>query len=151
MTRLHDFIGEAIAYWEGLSDGSGAPQRAAFDPVDIPRLLPYILFFDVLDGGCDFRFRVIGEKVRSVFFENYTGRTLLSLAHVEPDGPLVRTFRKAVASRAPVREPVKYVGPDSEVVKHDEVVLPFANKAGAVTHLAVIVVLAQRRSGTGRN
>lgn len=147
---MHEIIGEAITYWERLRDGSGLPLRAAFDPVDIPQLLPHILFFDVLDDGRDFRFRVIGEKVRSVFFENYTGRTLLSLAHVEPDGPLVSMFRKAVASRAPVREPVDYVGPDREVVKHDEVALPLGNEAGAVTHLAVLVVLSGRPSGSAR-
>ncbi|WP_193181797.1 PAS domain-containing protein [Nisaea sediminum] len=147
---MHDIIEQAISYWESLHDGPGAPLRTSFDPVDIPRLLPHILFFDVLDEGRDFRFRVIGERVRSVFFGNYTGRTLLSLDHVEPDGPLVRMFRKAVVSREPVREPVEYVGPNSEIVKHDEVVLPLGNAAGTVTHLAVLVVLADRPSRTRR-
>ncbi|WP_420405501.1 PAS domain-containing protein [Nisaea sp.] len=141
---MHDTISEALAYWEGLRDGRGLPLRAEFDPVDIPRLLPSIVFFEVVEGGRDFRFRVIGERVRSIFFENYTGRTLGSLGHVEADGPLMRSFREAVANGAPVRTPVEYVGPNRDVIKHDEVVLPFGNAQGVVTHLLVLMVLANR-------
>jgi len=141
---MHDIISEALAYWERLRDGRAIPLRASFDPSDIPKLLPYVLFLDVLDEGRDFRFRVIGEKVRSVFFENYTGRTLSSLPHVEPDGPLLRALRKAVKQGAPVREPIEYVGPESEVVKRDEIFLPFANEQGIVTHILAFLILEGR-------
>lgn len=147
---MHEIVREALDYWERLRGGRDIPLRTAFEPFDIPQLLPYVLFFDVLEQGRDFRFRVIGEKVRSVFFENYTGRALSSLAHVEPDGPLLRVFRKAVALGAPVRQPIEYIGPNCEMVKRDEIVLPLANELGAVTHLLVFMVLADRPASAWR-
>lgn len=141
---MHPMIKQALAYWEGLRNGHRTPRRADFDPCDIPRLLHGLVFFDVLDNGRDFRFRVIGDSARSVFFDNYTGQALSALAHVEADGPLMRNFRKAVQTGEPVRAPVEYVGPNQDLVMHDEVILPLANDLGDVTHLMVWVVLARR-------
>lgn len=49
-------------YWNEIRGGKRWPSRADLDPVDIPRLLPYIYLIDVL-GPKRFRFRLVGTSV----------------------------------------------------------------------------------------
>jgi len=138
---IKSVVDEALAYWDKIGGATRTPARTEFDPCHIPRLLPHVVFMGVIDGGQDFRFRVIGDVARSFFFENYTGRRVLELPHVKPDGPLIDNFRQAVLSGRPVRRPVEYVGPQAGFRKHDEVVLPLSGPKGQVTHLLTIVEL----------
>jgi len=50
-------------YWVDRRGGRLHPARADIDPVDIPRLLPYIMLVDVLDDGQRFRFRLVGTRI----------------------------------------------------------------------------------------
>jgi len=134
-------VDEAIAYWARIGGATRTPARTEFDPCHIPRLLPHVVFFGVVDGGLDFRFRVIGDVARSFFFENYTGRLVRDLPHVEPEGPLIENFRRAVQTGRPVRRPVEYVGPQADFKKFDEVVLPLSGPDRLVAHLLTIVEL----------
>tara|TARA_E500000318_G_scaffold109098_1_gene121338 strand:+ start:6530 stop:6961 length:432 start_codon:yes stop_codon:yes gene_type:complete len=138
-------VDEALAYWDRIGGATRTPARTEFDPCHIPRLLPHAVFFGVVNEGQDFQFRVIGDVARSFFFENYTGRLVRDLPHVEPDGPLIKNFRLAVQSGRPVRNPVEYVGPQADFRKLDEVVLPLSNSDGLVTHLLAIVELVSYR------
>jgi hypothetical protein len=55
--------------------GRAMPRRADIDPVDMPRfVLPYLVLFDVIDGGARFRWRLSGTEVVSRFGRDSTGR-----------------------------------------------------------------------------
>lgn len=138
---MHPSIQASLSYWESLCGDRKTPLRSDFDPIDIPQVLADVVFVDVVDGGADFRFRVIGENARSALFENYTGQLLSSLPHVESDGPLMQSLRSAVESGRPVRNPIEYVGPQKDFRKLDAIILPLANEAGEVTYLLVCMVL----------
>ncbi|MEQ8335292.1 PAS domain-containing protein [Nisaea sp.] len=138
-------VDEALAYWDRIGGTTRTPARAEFDPCDIPHLLPHVIFMSVIDGGRDFRFRVIGEVARSFFFQNYTGHLIGELPHVDPDGPILKNLREAIRTGRPVRRPVEYVGPLKNFRKLDEVVLPLSGESGAVTHLLTILDLADDR------
>lgn len=141
---MHEIIKQGLSYWESLCRNRTTPLRSDFDPMHIPRLLPNMILFGVIDGGRDFQFRVIGENIRSMFFENYTSRLLSSQPHVEPDGPLMKQLREAVQTGRPVRSPIEYIGPQSEFRKLDEINLPLANESGQVTHLLIFMVLVDK-------
>ncbi|MCR9175181.1 MAG: PAS domain-containing protein [Alphaproteobacteria bacterium] len=141
---MHHIIKDALSYWEGLRKGRKTPLRSDFEPNDISELLPDHLFFDVVDGGQDIRFRVIGENALLVFFEDHTGRTMTSLPHVEEDGPMMRNIRQAIKTGEPVRAPIEYVGPLDEFEKLDEILLPLADETGAVTHLLAWIVMLKK-------
>jgi hypothetical protein len=142
--HMHDIVKDALSYWESLCRGRTTPLRSDFDPIDIPNLLPHIMLFDVIDGGQDFRYRVIGGAIRSMFFENYTGRLLSTQPNVEPDGPLMTHVRQAVQTGRPVRSPIEYIGPQSNFRKLDEINLPLSDEIGQVTHLLVCMVLVDK-------
>ncbi len=50
------------------------PARADLDPTEIPRLLPYVELTEVLDGGADFRFRLVGSHLVDTDQINPTGQ-----------------------------------------------------------------------------
>ena len=138
-------VEESLKYWESIRGDQPLPQRSDFDPTDIPRLLTHVVFLEVIDGGADFRFRVIGDAVRSVSFGNHTGQLMSSLPHINQDGPLMTGLRDAVTSRAPIRTPVPYEGPLKEVVMRDHLILPFTGEDGEVSHLLLTIDLIDSR------
>ena len=70
-------------YWDSKRAGRPMPTRADIDPTEIPTLLPFILLIDVLDGGADFRYRLVGTDIVRWVGNDLTGRTF---AEVLPAG-----------------------------------------------------------------
>lgn len=138
-------VEQSIEYWETVRGERAVPRRRDFDPTDIPRLLPHVVFLEVIDAGSDFRFRVIGDAIRSVSFANHTGKLMGSLPHISKDGPLMDTLRATVAARRPVRTPIPYEGPRKEIALRDHLVLPFTGDADEVSHLLLTIDLVDTR------
>ena len=61
-------------YWSGKRGARSWPARADIMPSEITTLLPYIMLIDVLDGGQDFYFRLVGTDV--AYGIDPTGRRL---------------------------------------------------------------------------
>jgi hypothetical protein len=70
-----------IAYWDRHRENQPAPKRSHIDPVDIPRLLPYVGLVDVLDEGACFRFRLVGQHIVDNHGQNIVGD------RISGDGP----------------------------------------------------------------
>lgn len=139
-------VDQSIEYWETVRRERAVPRRRDFDPTDTPRLLPHVVFLDVIDAGGDFRFRVIGDAIRSVSFANHTGKLMGSLPHISKDGPLMGTLRAAVTARRPVRTPIPYEGPRKEIALRDHLVLPFTGDDDEVSHLLLTIDLVDTRA-----
>ena len=52
-----------FAYWEEIRGEHAMPSRVDFDPVDIPKLLPYVALVDIVQPGPKFRYRVVGTAM----------------------------------------------------------------------------------------
>lgn len=52
------------------------PSRADIRPSDLRRCLDSIAMIDVLDGGAEFRYRVVGTLLTQYFLADPTGKTL---------------------------------------------------------------------------
>lgn len=63
-------------YWNSRRGVRRCPCRADLDPIEIPRLLPHIGLIDVIDGGKNFRYRLIGTEMNRVFGHDFTGEHL---------------------------------------------------------------------------
>ena len=67
-----------LRYWRSL--GSDLPDRRAVDPAAMRGLLPYTFLVDVLAGGSDFRYRLIGTNIVAHTPSDNTGRLLSEIA-----------------------------------------------------------------------
>jgi hypothetical protein len=60
-------------YWDTLRGDRPMPRRADLDPTAIPKLLPYIILYNVAPGGGGYTIRLIGEEIVSFVGRNATG------------------------------------------------------------------------------
>lgn len=87
------------SYWTELCAGASMPERGAFDILEAPRaLLGHLILLDVLEGGQDFRYRVVGTEIVEEIGREFTGETVLeyharheSREVVDGYGDVVRT------------------------------------------------------------
>ena len=62
-----------IAYWDRHREDAPAPKRSHIDPIEIPRLLPYVGLIDVEDNGAGFRIRLVGQHIVDNHGRNIVG------------------------------------------------------------------------------
>jgi hypothetical protein len=96
-------ISDLVAYWEGKRAGRPMPRRADIDPTELGSHLPNIFMVDVLDGGADFRYRLLGTAIVAGLGRDSTGRKLKHLYRDQPEAfaGLAALFRKVVTERRP--------------------------------------------------
>lgn len=134
-------------YWQTIHPATGLPGRQHFDPLDVPRLLPWLVLADVTREPLRFRYRLIGTvHVDSLGF-NPTGRWF---DEVHPNFAETSACREfvAIVERG---EPVHYRGPLTFVTTKDyleieRLTVPLARDGKTVDMLlSIIVHLPARR------
>lgn len=73
-------IAEFLDYWEAKRGGRSLPARRDLDPVDIPRLLPFVTLADIEPEPFRVRYRLAGTMVVETTGMEITGRYLDELA-----------------------------------------------------------------------
>lgn len=71
--RSHE---QVFAYWASLRRGGKLPCRADIQPQDLKRLLPTVSLIDVSHAPLDYRLRLAGTGLYSVYGREITGRGL---------------------------------------------------------------------------
>ena len=96
--RAHE---EMFAYWASLRQGGRLPGRDAIHPQHFKRYLPTISLIDVSADPRDYRLRLAGTGLYSVYGREITGRTLEDV-YAAPAAAYWRTeLDKVVDSRRP--------------------------------------------------
>lgn len=67
-------LSEFLDYWNEKRGARAMPRRADIDPFELRRHLPYFSLVDVIDGGRDFRFRLLGTGITGHFNRDSTGK-----------------------------------------------------------------------------
>ena len=70
---------ELHAYWRGKCVDGRLPGRPMIDPSEIRRHLPWIFMADVVDGGAEYRYRLLGTNIVSVNYRDVTGKLFSAL------------------------------------------------------------------------
>ncbi len=93
-------------YWLAKRDTRTMPARSDVSPAQLKSQLPHILLADVIDGGADFRYRLVGTQLRQFFYAEPSGK-LMSDALAPFGETTVRatlsSYRGVMEQRAPVR------------------------------------------------
>jgi len=90
-----------LALWTGRKGERVFPAREELSPRDLGPALPYLTLCEVLDGGADFRLRIVGEEVLAAYGHHLKGRTLGSLVD-EIGSTMLDAYRGVVSSRTPL-------------------------------------------------
>ncbi|MGH6873184.1 MAG: PAS domain-containing protein [Rhizomicrobium sp.] len=101
-----ELLGFVRDYWRRRGGARAMPRRIDIAPFDMKRHLPHILLADVIDGGADFRYRLVGSELQRYFVGNPTGKAMSETLAVFGADTAQRTldiYRAVVARRTPLR------------------------------------------------
>ncbi|HTT98881.1 MAG TPA: PAS domain-containing protein [Rhizomicrobium sp.] len=99
-------LGFVRNYWLTRRGAAAMPRRSDIAPSDMKAYLPNILLADVVRGGEDFRYRVVGSQLQRYFSGNPTGILMsdaLMVFSVETAERTIQVYREVVERRAPLR------------------------------------------------
>ncbi len=102
----HPTLAFLHGYWEAKRSGREMPSRADIGPAEMREHLGWICMLDVLDGGADFRYRLIGTMITEYFFWDATGKTVSEAFAAQPArlrDAVLGVCRCTVQARVPLR------------------------------------------------
>lgn len=140
----NDVIAQAQSYWDRIRGGRRMPRRADLDPVEIPRLLPFVMLVDVLAGPLDFRFRLIGTAINAIIARNYVGRRFSELPHMVKGNAIWAEYEAVVSHGRPSSAVLNYVGTDRYVQGVRHCLMPLSNDDRAVNMIFAAVEIDRR-------
>jgi hypothetical protein len=123
-------------YWRGLGRADACPAYRDFDVVDVPReLLPFLILLDVLEGGADFRYRVVGTGVTEAIGRDFTGETVTEYRHRHEPPGVADGYRRVAAEVRPdlYQGTLESVG--KEFIAYERLAMPLAGEDGAVAYI----------------
>jgi hypothetical protein len=132
---------EALTAWEAARRGRHMPSRANMGPRVMRGFLKHTALIQVVDGGCDFRYRVVGDAVILQQGVALNGMTTADLdARIPGYGAqLARAYGRVLRHRVPFAYRGLYYRPvDKHTFSHESVMLPLGDDGEAVDHLIVV-------------
>jgi hypothetical protein len=63
-------------YWHGKRGARTMPCRSDISPSQLKSQLPHVLLADTIDGGVNFRYRLVGTKLRPFFHSEPSGKLM---------------------------------------------------------------------------
>ncbi len=147
---LPDKLRQAFEYWKRLKAARALPLRSAFDPLDVPPLLPHLLMVEVLRSGqdpdlpgsnavTDFKFRLVGTYIDDRVKESYTGKKLSEIEGKGPGSDVWAAYSEVEATRKPKVLSLNYIGPMDGIQNSWEIFLPFSRTGERVDFILVLI------------
>lgn len=94
-------LADLLSYWAARRHGRSLPLRRDLLPEDMGALLGRIALIEVEPAHGDFRFRLVGTRLRSVLGADLTGQSLQRLTPPHLEALLRNYCRAAIAEQVP--------------------------------------------------
>ena len=140
---------ELLKKWQDWARVESIPLRPQFDPIDFPRLLPWMVLAEVLPeaSGFDARMRYIGSEFVHYFDSgNLTGKRLSDL-----DPIFARRWSEVGEKVVAARTPQFFHGApfmvDKAFVQFEMLALPLSKAGQAVDFLILAMAMNPRAGG----
>jgi hypothetical protein len=101
-----------VAYWHAKRDGRAMPGRGDLAPSEMKAYLPRLHIYDVIDGGRDFRIRLMGTRLSSGWRRDPTGALVSEQEDKGFARRVPRILNKVLSTRAPVRFTAEHAAAD---------------------------------------
>lgn len=120
--RLRDLY----AYWRSKIAGDRLPARADIDPLDIPKLLPFLFLVDVERDPQRFRFRLVGTQICTWAGRDMTGFYTDDEHYGERGPDISREYGEVVRRRQAMYCEQKARRPERDFMFYEKLVLPLS-------------------------
>jgi hypothetical protein len=137
---ISPILREGYGYWRGKRGDRSFPSRHDFDPLlEIPKLARHMMLLDVLRDPLDFRYRLIGDKLRDHMGENWVGRRWSEIPQQRLPNPIWMHHQWVVENGEPRFIRPNYVGPHHQFMFIESAVLPLGDDPERVEMLMLFV------------
>ena len=130
---------EAFSYWLSKRGSRAMPSRRDIDPVEMPKLLPYLMLIDVIPEPLDFRYRLIGTEVRAISRRDYTGMLFSQLPGKGRGSVVWEGCAETVRACAPFSRTPPYVGPEQHLADCENLLLPLSEDGATVNMIMKVI------------
>ncbi len=114
------------------------PARTDLDPLEIRHLLPDLLIFDVVEGGADFRVRLVGTGVVEAFGFDGTGKLLSTLFKPVVSNEAVLLYQVALGwARPMIARSTMHYWRHKDHISYESLFLPLAGDSVNVDKLLI--------------
>jgi hypothetical protein len=134
---------DAYAAWQTARATRLMPSRADMSPRVMRKFLSFVALVEVLDGGEDFRFRVVGDGIATQQKLPLAGKNIADVDKMVPGfGQFLKGIYKRTLKR---REALAYRGTymrtaDRHPFNYETLVLPLGDDGETVDHILVVSV-----------
>lgn len=140
-------IAAGLAYWRSRCEDDLLPARGDIDPTEMTEFLPDVILFDVRAEPRDFRYRLIGTRVREHLFEDRTGQWLTEIPLTRPPGEAWTKLCWVTDHRQPLFGRTPYVGPHRDFTALTDALLPLAADGRTVDMILCVCHFVPKSSG----
>lgn len=126
---------DLYAYWLSMRGSRRIPPRAAFDPIQVPRLLPNLILLDVEPDTGRLIVRVLGTRVASVYGTDYTGRYLDEIYFGANTTSVLDDYGTCARDGVPVLGERNFRNIRDVVYRMERLILPFSDDDRTVNKL----------------
>lgn len=127
-----EILQDIYRHWLGLAHGPGLPVRDDFDPVDVPLLLPYVYLVDVIDGGADFRYRVVGTHITESAGFDFTGQLVSDFMRTNESEDRAGEYHRCLGTGQPNCRSGNLVDYGREHMLYERLLCPMTRTSGKV-------------------
>jgi hypothetical protein len=123
------------AYWTRKRDTRAQPRRQDIVPTEIKEWLPFVLLADVIDGGADFRYRLVGTRLQHFFSSAPTGNLMsgvLAPFGEETVQKTLETYRSVVTLGEPLRIKGDGAWYGQQRKQFEAILTPLSDDGGAI-------------------
>ena len=122
-----------LHWWQAQARGDAtAPDWLAIDPASLLKWMGWICLYDVIDGGRDVRYRLVGTRITEQAGIDLTGRLVSEGVYASTPGVLLEHFRRLDRAPAPTWTKRVMETQHGFAITHDRIWLPFTRNGGPV-------------------
>ena len=115
-----------VAWWNALDRTPGClPACSDADPASLQRWMGWICLYDVIDGGRDVRYRLVGTRITEQAGVDLTGRLVSQGVYASTPGVLLEYFRRLGVDPKPTWTKRVMETQQGFAITHDRIWLPF--------------------------
>ncbi|MBI1246073.1 MAG: PAS domain-containing protein [Alphaproteobacteria bacterium] len=126
----------AFGYWLSLRATRRVPDRADFDPIEIPDIMPHVIMWDVVAGG-RYRCRLAGTKMVEIHGRELTGLDMAEF-HGRDNATIQPEYDGVVRTGRPHHVERNLSWMHREYRRYSRILLPFSD-GGADVRIVVNV------------
>lgn len=126
----HPLVRQFSGMWNAKRRSGGLPSRSDFEIDELMPWFGHVIIMDVIDGGRDFRYRMIGTRITEFLDRDYTGKCVSECEYGEGRAKVVDTFRRPIIVQGPVHRSGQVIwAADKTWRRYDSVHCPLARDA----------------------